>query len=1439
MGSTARPVRGTPEVTRPVAMPSHTKVPMPSPFYNNGNIRNMDPLRHSLQKHQQQSRRGSLTSASDHGNSKHSHQHRGSMLQPLPYGSDHGSSRHFRQQSSSLLQPIPYGSDHGSSKRQQPTPNLLLQPPVSAYRSPRSPIRSSQSVASARHHAPPPQRGTMTATQFQPGPHQLPSMNHSRSSYSSQTAKRDARGASVPRSQAYASVNLTTQDGLSPSRSHRRTVDAYVPWSTYAIKRQPRIEPVSELSTSTHSTHSQRSMSVSARGATRGAPRGSMSYQYSPPQRRLVVSRAIPTTIQTAPPSSRHDVLLSPQSLNGNRGHRPRVSHSLVCDSSSSLTESKYRGLPGSFPSEPPPMKTPPPPKSQRNSNHNRVHGSVSQIQLTPQSHPVEPEQVNSATMVTVDGSSSTPSAFRQSVVYFNTNGSAKHIQYNKDKLNSEGDIRPKPIEGSAGSRIYVYLGATSQAFVSIFNEDDGNKKWQSKIWFDVPDGLDQKLRTLDTVLYCSFAGNNWFILTQCEQTGKTTSFWNVESDVLHSALTTHAQSNVPVRLVFGENGQYVVLHGTSGYQLGPNVPTQLQIALDRAYSSGSIIHSVHGLNRNGRFLLKESTQQISGDDVGISFRAQGLPPNLDHILRTRKKTEYAEYIVPSASTSWIVLGDDSFERDDDVHYELVLELDGFYSRHRNRQEKRLQEISDFSEKEVTLTKQNDVSVLEKGIVQKGTEKVTGNIIEKELVKAPGKKENKSTSQTPVHKKIKKKSFEAMNCFKTLRDKEDRIIEMKRKSLVVGDKISVLGVSKKLGEIVIKAIDPNNGDVVVETCVQNLKVKKNGSDCINTTARVSEICRIIKCNEDDGIEENCEFFNEALTIDKYEAAVNQYHIHCMHGRCDCKEKFWGFTERFQLPSMWKVGDRVNVIGYADGIVIQNKPKYSTKQHLVHVQYDDGTAYHVRADQIRPVKRVLPPNSCSFTSLTSFDETGLRLRPLFEDKYISGPMEKLFDEYQCAEKIDLRRLQKLVAYVQADSDQRKECMKSLVACLNKDPNNLSVDRSYRVLEHCYDMEETIYMLYDFVKSLKMDEKGCVAYECLYSHKNVPCRGRLFAIGRSVRVLYGKYPRSVTVQALHAELRAPLAGAFAHEVDSENSDVRLLCSLAKQLGIEELFPSLQDYRDNREKWISTIHEEYPDVSAPEVKRLVNVAICGGTYQTWLKMVGQVDVVSKIERFAFRIQSEVKALCDQLLYHPRFQWISFEWKQLEEKSRKQEEIKAILLTRILHDCENQVIGLVHRSFHKHGWIVRTKLFDSLLVEPGPTLEEEASSLNQVMRLAEKSCLDEAWDVRLVEKPLYQCQDKPPLSFEKARAFIRAFQRSAMSSGDTETYQDDEDDADDDDDDDVSLHGDFTFATSSADCQQDEKPSIADDAALAPATVQSMHSTDNHTSTKGRVAV
>ena len=958
----------------------------------------------------------------------------------------------------------------------------------------------------------------------------------------------------------------------------------------------------------------------------------------------------------------------------------------------------------------------------------------------------------------------------------------------------------PRPIDDSAGSRIKAFFGATCHEFVLLFHEDDGNKSWQSKVWCNIPVGLDAKLRSLDTIIFCSFTANDWFLLTQCDQTGKYKSYWNVESSVLHTALTTYAQSNTYIRLVFGENGQYVLLHGTNGYQVGPNIPAQLQTSLDRAYTTGQNIVGVHGLNAHGRFIihvLKHDTHE--SQQPLASFNAQGLSTHLDQTLRAANKAEHLRFVLSINDTSWIMFRDHSFERTEDLHYDLVMELDGFYSRHKKRQEKRSEEIEKFYENERLRqsTRQLNIPPADCNQIKTETENAT-TMFGKNAVVVPAKTYNKNGNKAKIELKVapisdhsrrsdpnakqkskKKKELKPLMLrAQTLLAKEDRLSEIYRKGINVGDKVTVLGVSGMFGDFDVKSIESNDGSVIVVPNDIGGKKKTPGEKATTVT----DIRRLIKYVEGDELANHSGFFKDSLPSDKYEAALELFHIQCKDGACDCKANFFGSTERFQLASLWKEGDRVNVLGYADGTVIKCNQRYTSKPYLVHVQYDDGTSYHVRSDQVRPLKRYIDPGSCCFASLREHEESALRLRPVLDE------IERCpFDEYKCSERIDLRRLQRLVSTLRADSNLRKECMKSLVVALEEDPDDLLADQCYSQLEYCYDIEECLYMLYEHVKSLPMDDNGCVTYEVRYSHKNFACRGRLFANGRSVLALPGKFPRTATIQGMHAELHAPLTGAFAHHIDCQNSDVRLLCSLADQLALGDKIPSLKDYCYNRDNWIATIHEEHPQVDLSNIKRLVNIILYGGSYETWLRLVGEEDVVPKLKRFTFRIDSEMQVLIDQLVHHPRFQWTFLERKKLEAQGLTEESVKRIVFIRILQACENELQGIIHRTFHKYGWIVRTKYFDSMLVERGPNVAKDCTVLTDMMQNAERKCDSMKWDIKLVEKQMYGCEDEPVHAFSEARSLMRKFLR--RQDNDDEDFVDDYEDDDEYDDEDDDL--------------------------------------------------
>jgi hypothetical protein len=524
-----------------------------------------------------------------------------------------------------------------------------------------------------------------------------------------------------------------------------------------------------------------------------------------------------------------------------------------------------------------------------------------------------------------------------------------------------------------------------------------------------------------------------------------------------------------------------------------------------------------------------------------------------------------------------------------------------------------------------------------------------------------------------------------------------------------------------------------------------------------TAATIKDPRLLIRYGRDDGLQDDHETFLLPTAQDKYEAALMLFHSNCDIGTCACKRDFAGYSQQLQQPNQWKVGDRVNVIGYANGSVIETTEKYAHRPNVVHVLYDDGTSYHVAHDLVRPEKRFVGAIECPFQiSLRPEEESALRIRPLLEndeETVVVAP----FDEHQCAEKIDLRRLQKLCANLRSDSLARRTYMDVLAVQLEQDPDNWTADYCYRKLVHCYDLEETALLLYEVLKQVPMDPNGCVVHQVQYRSKDPSGRGRLFAIGRPVRVLGWKFPRTLTLQGIQPEWHATLTGAFGHYVDCENSDVRLVCSLAQQIGCADIIPTFKDYRQYRSKILQAMHCDHREITLAELSRMPSFIVWGGSYDSWLRAMEETKVSPHVKQFAFCMYNEVRALRDQLLVHPRFQWTIAERERLEEQGLRDDAVKVALFATILQASESEVQRIIHRTFHNRGWMVRAKLLDSILVEPGTKGRAENSTLSDLMRLTERTCEAQGWDVRLVEKSLHGRQDEPIPAIVEARAVLR----------------------------------------------------------------------------------
>ena len=240
----------------------------------------------------------------------------------------------------------------------------------------------------------------------------------------------------------------------------------------------------------------------------------------------------------------------------------------------------------------------------------------------------------------------------------------------------------------------------------------------------------------------------------------------------------------------------------------------------------------------------------------------------------------------------------------------------------------------------------------------------------------------------------------------------------------------------------------------------------------------------------------------------------------------------------------------------------------------------------------------------------------------------------------------------------------------------------------------------------------------------------------------------------IHVLHDALRCPLVGGFTYDIDCANSDVRLVCSLATQLDLCELVPTVMDCRDQREKWLKKIAFRHA-VTAQQTKRLPTIIINGGRYDTWLQKVGLPKTAKhpEIQTFAKKLYFELpQALRDQLLHHPRFRWTQVDRKSYLDQGRHPNVIPSLLMPRIIASCENDVLTIIHRTLFTLGWRVRAKVFDGLIIEP-PSNNPDCH-IQTALAAAEAACRAQGWDIRLLEKPLYGFQDDLLPSLASARA-------------------------------------------------------------------------------------
>lgn len=166
---------------------------------------------------------------------------------------------------------------------------------------------------------------------------------------------------------------------------------------------------------------------------------------------------------------------------------------------------------------------------------------------------------------------------------------------------------------------------------------------------------------------------------------------------------------------------------------------------------------------------------------------------------------------------------------------------------------------------------------------------------------------------------------------------------------------------------------------------------------------------------------------------------------------------------------------------------------------------------------------------------------------------------------------------MIEDLRKDEAERNTCLNNLEARLQRQTSPDLVEQVQK-LKRCQVLGLLAEALGKLTQELVEDAQGHVVHEVMYEQNKPSFRGRLFAKGTTIHVTDDKYPRKATLQSMHKELRNALVGGFAYDVDCENSEYRLICSLASQLNLEHLVPTIINYRDKRKIYIGMICDRY---------------------------------------------------------------------------------------------------------------------------------------------------------------------------------------------------------------------------------------------------------------------
>mmetsp|Transcript_27390 Transcript_27390/g.39674 ORF Transcript_27390/g.39674 Transcript_27390/m.39674 type:complete len:429 (-) Transcript_27390:732-2018(-) len=250
--------------------------------------------------------------------------------------------------------------------------------------------------------------------------------------------------------------------------------------------------------------------------------------------------------------------------------------------------------------------------------------------------------------------------------------------------------VPPRPINGSVGSRIRVILGDSGDDWLLVTNHDDGNRKWQTKIWSGgIPDAVARQIRNCTNkdrlVKEVDFNTDGcWYVEGVKEDGTGDHSWWGGTS--ASEQLKEMAGESHHVKVSFGSDiyrtETYCFIQGRNGYALSSNLNSGLENRIKQIHEQNKAIDFVR-LFDNGYYFIS--------DDNGSEWVLPDGP--LSEELAIIGKVEE---VAKAKDGAWIVIRANHYVSSTGVDNALEQKLKQFYRDQKNRNNQRTQAINAY-----------------------------------------------------------------------------------------------------------------------------------------------------------------------------------------------------------------------------------------------------------------------------------------------------------------------------------------------------------------------------------------------------------------------------------------------------------------------------------------------------------------------------------------------------------------------------------------------------------------------------------------------------------------------------------------------------------------------------------------------------------------------